>query len=177
MLILADPSDQVRALKRRIQDVEGIPVRSQRLLFGGKQLKDDCSLSEYFIQPDSTVHLVLRLVGGHIDVRPSPNLVSLRNPIEGLNISILMLDGTEYNYIVGRPYTIDSLMGMIQNNQGIQMDRQTLIYEGEILKEFDTLKDYGVNDGDFLILHMRAPLLKSWVNRIQNAMMRLFDID
>ncbi len=60
----ANSLDLVYKVKTKIQDRECIPPDQQRLLYNGKQLEDAKTLSDYNIEKESTLYLLLRLRGG-----------------------------------------------------------------------------------------------------------------
>ena len=59
LTLSVQPSETIQTVKNKIQEMEGISPANQILVFAGKVLEDIRTLSDYNIQHESTLHLLL----------------------------------------------------------------------------------------------------------------------
>jgi hypothetical protein len=57
-------NETIDQLKKKVKDKEGISPEEQKLIFNGKALEGDRTLSDYKVVMNSTIYLVTRLLGG-----------------------------------------------------------------------------------------------------------------
>ncbi|KAL0700073.1 hypothetical protein Bca4012_056195 [Brassica carinata] len=56
-------SDTIGEVKIKWEEIHGIPVKDQTIIFSGKQLKDSWTLAECHIKHESTINIMSRLCG------------------------------------------------------------------------------------------------------------------
>lgn len=134
--------DSVRSVKRQIQEKEGYPPDQINLVFGGREMDDDATLTQYSVQQDSTLLVSFRTKN------PLQLTVIAQSTGESINIDSLFPTDT-----------LQGLFGLLQQKLQSPPDAHQLVFNGKLLSGQRSLGDYGLQDGSVIDLYSTKPSL------------------
>ena len=141
--LAVDPNDSIANLKSMIKVKKGFPVDEQRIVFNGRNLEDDRTVSDYNIQDKSTLNLVLRVPGRH----------------KGHNrIGVLVTILTEARVPVATDTLVrptDSILEVklkIRDMTGVPPHKQILNFGDKELENTRTISDYNIRNDSVIYL-------------------------
>ncbi|XP_033120378.1 polyubiquitin-B-like [Anneissia japonica] len=129
-----EPSYTIKDVKYEIFYEQSVSPNIQRLIFKGRQLENERTLSDYNIQDKSEFHLLVCMRGGG----------------ESQEIAVKTSTGNSVTLTVDPLDTIESIKVAFQEKEGTPPSQQRLVFKGIQLENGRTLSDYNIEMGSTL---------------------------
>ncbi|KAL9959082.1 hypothetical protein ACROYT_G036164 [Oculina patagonica] len=127
-----EPETSIRRVKDKIEDKEGIPQDQQCLIFFGKELLDDCTLSHYKVPNEATLH------------------------VGSMRIYVLLPTGKATTLDVLPSDSVEIVKKKIYEKKGIALDQQRLTFDDKQLEDGCSLSDNNIHEESLLCLNQAA---------------------
>ncbi len=121
------PTQTVIQIKCYFLQKNGVMPNQQSLVFNQKQLENGKTLSDYNIQDDDTLHLVLR-------------------PRSGMKIHVKTVSGKTTTLSVKSSDTINAVKSQIRDKEGVSVSLQCLSFKRKLLDDNKRLSYYNVQN-------------------------------
>ena len=155
--------ETIAAVKEKVAVAWGIPVTAQGLVFAGRKLQDEQHLSDYSINPNSTLLLLLRLSDPFLRI-----FVCIVRAGEPGNVGTITLNELDLGDIIG------TVKSKIRDAVGIPIRHQKfLVFHGKMLEDAHSLSAYSINDESTLYLVVEAPY-EIWIKTLTNMLIKLY---
>ena len=142
--LAVDPNDSIANLKSMIKVKKGFPVDEQRIVYNGRNLEDDRTVSEYNIQDKSTLNLVLRVPRrhkGHNRMGVSVTILTeARVPVATDTLTVRPTD------------SILEVKLKIRDLTGVPPHKQILNFADRELENTRTISDYNIRNDSVIYL-------------------------
>jgi ubiquitin C len=138
--------DPVLDIKRRIQQLVGVPVAAQILAVSGRELVDGLDMEDYPIVIDGT----------RIELTIKPMMPAFSSYCGMIQI-IVKFSARQINIEVDRTDTVRSLKEKIHIFDGTPIKRMSLFFSGvELDEDFRNLSEYGIHEFSEIVVFLKT---------------------
>ena len=136
-LMSCSPEDTVADMKIKVFDTEGIPPRQQRFTHRSRMLMDDTKLKHYGIEDRDSIFLEL----------PSSAAETMKIFIKAMHDKTILVSCSSED-------TVNDIKMKVEHKLEIRHDLQYFTHRSRGLKDDRKLKDYGIENRDFIFLEL-----------------------